>query len=798
MADLRISELPPLGSGDAQASDDLAIADYSASETKRITLKGVVQRGVTLIDDGVIAGSKLVANSVTADEIAPDAITASELAGSAVDTAAIQDSAVTNAKLAGSIDGAKLVADSVTAREIAANAVTASELANDAVDTAAIQDAAVTNVKLATGIDGAKLVADSVTAAQIAANAITASELADDAVDTAAVQDAAITNVKLASGIDGGKLVTDSVTATQIAPDAITASELADNAVDTAAVQDAAITNAKLASGIDGAKLVADSVTAAQIAPNAIAASELADGAVDTASIQDGAVTDAKIASGINGAKLTDNTVTSAKITASSVDRGLDKTTGKFGHTNSITAGTSAGISFDAHGHVTGTSSLVSSDLPVATATAIGGVSIPASSGLSVSGTGALTHGTSITAGTTSGITYNATGHITAIAPLAAADVPTATSTTKGAVSVPGPSLAVSAAGAITHTDSGVGAGTYTKVTVDGKGHVTVGAPLAAGDIPNLDASKIVSGSFDATRIADRSLAAIKFANYATVLIQEGEPTGTDFYTGQFWYKESDAQLRTWSGNSWIPVGFGRLSEENLRFCGTFDASTSTVVQVTTLGSSAGFTAGSLIPAATDALTGAYLVCAVPGTYENVTYDNGDWLLCLGQAEGYTRIDTLNGGGGGATLNLGDLLDVTITAPASGDSLIFDASTNTWKNRTTHGVKLSLVEAFDGTRTSFTTSGTIISQNNLLVSLGGIIQEPGIDFTATDGSTTLSFTTPPPAGSAYWILQEASIDGSGGGGGTTLPPGTAAEEYLQWNSATSSWLPSTILDGGSY
>ena len=549
---------------------------------------------------------------------------------------------------------------------------------------------------------------------------------------------------------------------------------------------------------IPGAKLVADSVTTTQIGPNAIGSSELRNEAVDTGAIQNSAVTDAKVASGINGAKLSNNTVTAAKITADSVDRGLDKATGKFGHTNSIGAGTSAGISFDSHGHVTGTSSLLPSDLPLATTTAVGGVSIPGNSGLSVSGTGALTHGTSITAGTTSGITYNATGHITAIAPLAAADVPTATSTTKGAVSVPGPSLAVSAAGAITHTDSGVGAGTYTKVTVDGKGHVTVGAPLAAADIPNLDASKIASGSFDATRIADRSLAAIKFANYATTLIQESQPTGTDFYTGQFWYKESDAQLRTWSGNSWIPVGFGRLSEENLRFCGTFDASTGNVVQVTQFGTTAGLTAGAAIPAATNTLTGVYLVCSVPGTYAGSVYDAGDWTLCLGQAQGWVRIDTLTGGGG-ATTNLGDLLDVTITAPASGDTLIFDASTNTWKNRTTHGVKLSLVEAFDGTRTSFTTSGTIISQNNLLVSLGGIIQEPGIDFTATGGTTTISFTTPPPAGSAYWILQEASIDGGGGGGGgTTLPPGTAAEEVLRWNSATSSWLPSDIIDGGSF
>ncbi|UVM06412.1 gp53-like domain-containing protein [Pseudomonas laurylsulfatiphila] len=43
-------------------------------------------------------------------------------------------------------------------------------------------------------------------------------------------------------------------------------------------------------------------------------------------------------------------------------------------------------------------------------------------------------------------------------------------------------------------TASGVGAGAYTKVTVDQYGRVTAGAALAAGDIPNLDWSKITSG----------------------------------------------------------------------------------------------------------------------------------------------------------------------------------------------------------------------------------------------------------------------------------------------------------------
>ena len=546
---------------------------------------------------------------------------------------------------------------------------------------------------------------------------------------------------------------------------------------------------------IPGGKLVVDSVTGDQLAPNSVTDSELADNAVDTAAIQDSAVTDAKIASGVDGAKLTNDTVTASKIPTASLDRGLDKTSGAIGHTNAVTAGTSAGISFDAQGHVTGTTALVASDLPIATATAIGGVSIPTNSGLSVSGTGAVTHGTTLTAGSISGITFSETGHITATRAIEGGDLPAATASVKGAVSVPGPALQVSAAGAITHVDSGVGAGTYTKVTVNGQGHVTVGAPLAPGDIPSLDASKINTGTFDTARIADRSLTNAKFANYATVLIQEGQPSGTEYYIGQFWYKESDAQLRTWSGNSWIPVGFGRLSEENLRFCGTFDASTSTVVQVTTLGTSAGFTAGNLIPAATDALTGAYLVCAVAGTYENVTYDTGDWLLCLGQAEGYTRIDTLNGGGGG-TVNLGDLLDVDITSPATGDTIIYDAGSNTWVNRPTAAQKAQLQEEINGTRTTFTLSRDANSVNDVLISLEGVIQEPGVDFGFT-APRTINFAVPPPAGSIHWVLIEG-VTGTAGGGGTTLPDGTAANEFLQWNDTTLSWGPSDTLDGGSF
>ena len=58
MADLRISQLPPLGAAALQA-DDIVAVDISASETKKITVKDLVQKSVTLIDAGSIPGDKI-------------------------------------------------------------------------------------------------------------------------------------------------------------------------------------------------------------------------------------------------------------------------------------------------------------------------------------------------------------------------------------------------------------------------------------------------------------------------------------------------------------------------------------------------------------------------------------------------------------------------------------------------------------------------------------------------------------------------------------------------------------------
>ena len=72
--DLKISELPVLDGADMDAVDEMALADLSASETRRIDAKKFLENGISrVIADGTIPGAKLVPDSVTAKEIGPAA-----------------------------------------------------------------------------------------------------------------------------------------------------------------------------------------------------------------------------------------------------------------------------------------------------------------------------------------------------------------------------------------------------------------------------------------------------------------------------------------------------------------------------------------------------------------------------------------------------------------------------------------------------------------------------------------------------------------------------------------------------
>ena len=61
-----------------------------------------------------------------------------------------------------------------------------------------------------------------------------------------------------------------------------------------------------------------------------------------------------------------------------------------------------------------------------------------------------------------------------------------------------------------------------------------------------------------------------------------------------------------------------------------------------------------------------------------VAYDPGDWCICLGVAQGWSRVDTLSGGGGGGGAStLDGLVDVDAPSPGAGQVLQFDGAV--WK-----------------------------------------------------------------------------------------------------------------------
>jgi len=688
MADLQITQLPELGLAQLQAADPIAVADVSATETKKITAKNFVQGAFGLVDAASIPATAL-SYPLTAGQIV---------------TATLADNAVTNVKITdATITGAKLASDTITATQIAANAIGSSELADNSVDTAAITNLNVTTDKLAAAsvttakiadsavtfaktnfsdgdIPGAKLTAASVTQTQIADNSIGGGELIDGQVGTGALANGAVT---------GAKIATDTITAGNIAANAIGASELADNAVDSAAIVSNAVTTAKILdlnittgklanNAVTAAKIADDTITATQIAANAVGSSELADNSVDTAAIANSAVTDGKI-SGVSGTKITDATITAAKLNTSNIDRSLNIASGNLGINNAVAGGSSArnGITYNNEGLITSTAALVASDLPEATASAVGAISVPATGGLAVTAAGALSINNTVTGATTSGITFNDQGLITATTALVASDLPLATASTVGAVSIPVASapLAISGTGVLSIANSGVTAGTYPKVTVSAQGIVTSGTTLAAGDIPDLATSKITTGQFGTNFVANDAITMDKLANLSTGFIQEASPDISDLPTGVFWLQESTGQLRIFNGNSFFSVGFGRLAEENLRFCGTFNASNGTIVTLTAFGTSAGFTVSNAIPAGTATLTGAYFVCVTPGNgtavVPNTSFDAGDWCLCVGP-DNWDRIDTLSGPGSVSSLD--DLSDVSLSSPTTGQILVLQAS----------------------------------------------------------------------------------------------------------------------------
>jgi len=302
-----------------------------------------------------------------------------------------------------------------------------------------------------------------------------------------------------------------------------------------------------------------------------------------------------------------------------------------------ITAGTYTKLTVDVKGRATAGTTLVPADLPIAVAGTVGAMS--PGTGLSVTGGGVVNHTNSVTAGTTSGITFDAQGHITATTALVGGDLPVATSGVIGGVR-PGTGLTVDGSGIINvsaatnaalggvivgsdfgvttgtislATQGGLTAGTYTKATFNAKGIATGGSALTAADIPNLSATQITTGTFDVARIGANTVTGEKLANYAITKIGDTQPTADQI--GQFFFNPLSRDLFLWDGNVFQPIG---ISVGEIVFAGTFDASagggTGHVASVTAEGTAIGLVEGSPLPAAATANNRYYLVVSEGGT----------------------------------------------------------------------------------------------------------------------------------------------------------------------------------------
>ena len=328
---------------------------------------------------------------------------------------------------------------------------------------------------------------------------------------------------------------------------------------------------------------------------------------------------------------------------------------GAISHTASISPGTTSGVTVSASGHVTALAALVGADLPLATTSVVGGVSVGA--GLAVTGLGVLNHASTVTGATVSGITFNSTGHITAATALVAADLPVATSSVKGAVSIPAGALSVNGSGALTHDTSTVTAGTYPKVTVDSRGHVTAGAALDANDVPNISAAKLTSGTVATSVLGTNSVTGAKLANYSTVQFGgAGSTTGivtfpTPEFTGQGFFDSSNNDYYIYDGNTWQPL---TVISGNLVYAGTYNASNNQVASVTTAGTAGGLVVGNALPAGSATLSQYYVVVSQSGNGVSpapvVALAPPDMIICNGAT--WDLVDVSNAIAGQTATNI--------------------------------------------------------------------------------------------------------------------------------------------------
>lgn len=577
MADQRITQLTALPKASVAATDVLPIADISASQTKKVTAKDLVDAGLDLVDAGSIDLDKLDQASVTklgTAALADDAVTAAKLANSS--SVAISASAPTTDNYEGRGWLNTTTGELLVYRSGDYSGITAA-VANGGITTAKLADGAVTTAK--------------------ASNLGTAA-LADGAVTYAKLQDTSSSNVLLGRSTAGaGDVEEISCTAAgrALLDDADAAAQRTTLGLGTLATQSGTFsgTHSGTSSGTntgDQTITLTGDVTGSGTGTFA-------------ATIASGAVTDAKIGAGAVGtAKVADDAITAAKLadqSAAVVAASTPAGSGAFIGQQWLNTNTGIEYTWDGSTWVRQASlgTITFADSSPLTFS----VAYPDNYSATITTTLDTQSAARVFAGPTTGA--DAAPTFRALVP---GDLPDATASTKGIIQ-PGSGLSVSS-GTLNHSNT-VTAGTYPKVTVDAQGHVTAGASLADTDIPSLPASKITSGTFGTALIADDAVTGQKLANYSTAKFGEALPVAD--FIGQIFFNPLDEAFFLWDGNVWQPLG---ISAGSVIFAGTYNATTNQIATVTSEGSAIGLTVGEALPSASSTNNSYYVVVSVGGT----------------------------------------------------------------------------------------------------------------------------------------------------------------------------------------
>jgi hypothetical protein len=451
----------------------------------------------------------------------------------------------------------------------------------------------------------------------------------------------------------------------------------------------------------------AGAVSGATVASGSLISDNYGAGSVLEAAIGAGAITTSKIVdSGVTAIKLADNS-------ASIVGTGAPITVGTFigqQYLDGVTDFTYTwdGDSWERHSAISSIDFVDST--PIAFA-----VTYPDNYSATITTTVEDQTAATVFAGPVSGIATAPTFRA-----LASSDLPLAAAGTVGAVQ-PGAGLVVDGAGAINHANAAI-AGTYAgALTIDSEGHVvTALETLAAEDIPGLDASKIISGTFASAFLGENSVTASQLADYGIAQVSESAPTPE--FAGQWWINPNDRAAYIWVGEVtpvpngyWLNLGYGSPTQINLRFGGTYNASGNTVASINSYGIEAGLTIGQQLSSPNTSNNGVYLIVTASGTgtapAPTEPLSVGNWVLSEGIGASWTKISLSSAVAGVSDQDV-LVAGASLVPAASGMASQEDFNVSVWPkvqiaNSTTAGIVRASTEVVVASGTGIMSIGTI-------------------------------------------------------------------------------------------